>query len=306
MPRHFGGVSPVGRSDRTRVILLLGVFCLIIFSAIALVFLLGSQSSAPVQVTTTTEPKIEIKMSEVLVPVREIQSGEELQPEMFTKKQVPTVAVDRLAVLDFEEIRGQFAKSLIVAGQPLHRSYVTEIRPTNILTANIPDGYRAVTISVDAKSSVEGWARPGANVDIVWAGRIRGQPGVRVIVQNARVLSTERQTTSQPKEGTPVPSTVTLLVSAKDANVIQLAATTGTLSLSLRGDVDTGKGAETGSITLDDLLGAGGPSQKTKCTNVVVLDGQEWCLVDGELTPIAEVNKGKKAPLGASPKTEAQ
>ena len=297
MSRHFGGVGPAGQTDRTKLILLLVLLFLLALSAFVVFYLLNSSGKSK-QATAVAVPveqeEIQIKMTKVLVPVKEIAAGSELIPNMFKVESRPTVGITGRAVKNFEAIKGYFAKSLIVPGQPLYMDYISAERPINTLTASIPEGFRAVTISVDQRSSVEGWARPGARVDVVWASRIRGQPGVTVIVENAKVLSAERDTKTESEPGKPVPSTVTLLVSAKDAAKIQLAATTGSMSLSLRGDIDGVGGNAVGSITVDDLLGSTQSVEEGDYDGKVIIDGQEWYLKKGELIPAADVKKSKK------------
>lgn len=255
MRGQFGGGLPSQNSERTRILVLAGFFFVLLTATVGAVIFYTSSSKATVK-TVVVEKEPEIKMADVLVPVQNIEPGQALEPAMFRREQRPSVGLPARVVKDFEEIKGQYSRSLIVADQPLHRDYITAVRPTNALTVKIPDGYRAVSISVDVRSSVEGWARPGAKVDVVWASRIRGQAAVTVIVQNAQIISAERQTAdAAPQAGGVVPSTVTLLVTAADAAKIQLAQTTGSLSLSLRGDQDPGKADSNPSITttLDDL-----------------------------------------------------
>jgi len=258
MSRHFGGVSPGRGVDRAKLLVAVSIFALLSFSVIALLLFSTGSTTASVKPVVVEKDEPEIKMVDVLVPIQDVDAGQPLEPALFKKESRPQIGVSGRVVRDFEEIKGHYSRSLIVSGQPLYRDYITNVRPTNAITANIPEGYRAVTISVDARSSVEGWARPGAKVDVVWASKIRGQPGVTVIVQNARILSAERQIDTKSQPGMPVPSTVTLLVSAADASRIQLAATTGALSLNLRGDNDGGKGTSGSSLTVGDLLGPGG------------------------------------------------
>jgi len=295
MARHFGGGNQIRNSDRTRFVLLVGAFAFVLFSALAVLFLMSGQTKATTK-TVVVEKEAEIKMADVLVPVDTIEAGETLEPQMFRKESRPQVGLSSRVVRDFEEIKGHYSRSLIVADQPLHRDYITNIRPTNALTVKIPEGFRAVTISVDAKSSVEGWARPGARVDVIWASRIKGQPAVTEIVQNAEVLSAERQTDMEGKAGGVVPSTVTLLVTAKDAAKIQLAQTTGSLSLNLRGDNDGGKGSPGGSITLADLTGnTEGEAPRPNSQGTVKMRGkngklEEWEFRDGKLVPAESGN----------------
>lgn len=288
MSRHFGGMQPGRQADKTKTVLLVSLFFVVVFTVLAFVLLsTGHTKVEPKPVAVETEA--EVKMVDVLVPVQEIKSGTPLEARMFRKQSRPQVGVSPRVVKDFEEIQNYYARALIVAGQPLHKDYITSVRPVNAVTANIPPGFRAVTIRVDARTSVEGFVRPGAKVDVVWASRIRGRPGVTTIVENAKVLSAERQTQEQveaAKKGAPVPSTVTLLVAIQDAQKIQLASTTGTLSLSLRGDTDGGKASNAGkSITIDDLLGNKPKQEGQNVEGTVTIAGEKWNMVEGKLVP---------------------
>lgn len=294
MTRQFGGFGPSRQPDRAKVLILFGLVAVCLFSAIAFLFLYSPEQKE-ITKTVVVEKQAEIKMVDVLVPTQKIDAGIPLEPAMFRREARPQVGVTNRVVKDFEEIKGTYARSLIVPGQPLYRDYITNVRPTNALTANIPEGFRAVTIRVNDVSGVEGWARPGARVDVVWASRIRGEPGVTVIVQNARILSAERDLDAATKPGQPPPSTVTLLVSATDANKIQLATTTGSLSLSLRGDNDPGKGVSGSPITVDDLLGRspGSGAQAVPAEGLVRMRGadgkiEEFALKAGKLVPAKE------------------
>ena len=135
-------------------------------------------------------------------------------------------------------------------------------------------------------TSVEGWARPGANVDVLWMSRFGDREGLKTIVENAKVLSAERQIDSTSNNIT-VPSTVTLLVTAQDAAKIQLASTTGTLSLLLRGDTDTSSSTLSSPITVEDLLGKEkkGDFGNTKASGIVKIGDEEFYLIDGQLVP---------------------
>ncbi len=291
MPRQFGSAQIGGPSDKARVLILLGGIVVVVFLVIIIVSLFSGNSAVlqqkPNSVVVEQKVDVPMKMVEVLVPVRNIEAGAALEVGLFRKEPRPQSAISTRIVSDFEQIQGQYARSLILAGQPLHKDYITSVRPVNAITANIPEGHRAVTISVDAKSSVEGWVRPGARVDVAWASNIKGRPGVTVIVQNALVLSAERQTDARVNPGDPVPSTVTLLVTSNDAAKIQLAQTTGALTLQLRGDNDPGKGATGSSITVDDLFGvSNSASPINDCQGYVTLGGVRNCIrPNGQFVP---------------------
>ncbi len=242
------------------------------------------QVQQPVQAEAA--PVVE-KQVTVLVPLQDIQQGVQLQPSMFKKISKPESAVDERAIRDFEGINMMYSKTLLVANAPVMQEYVQNTKP--VVAIPIPPGFRAVTIRVNATSSVEGWARAGSKVDVNWISIIHGKRCLTTIVQCAKVVSAERQTTNNTPQGAAVPSTITLVVNSSDAKKIQLAeAGQGQLSLDLRGD-DT-------ACVVDDKRGTycEGDSNVEKdnkpkvCTNVVIVDGRKWCFDRSGLTPLSE------------------
>jgi len=217
-----------------------------------------AKSNQRIVVVEKTAP---LEMIDVLVPVREIEQGKKLEPSMFRIEKRPrAVIAAQSAILSFEELKNQYARSLIPANNPLSREVMTPIRPANPVIASIPAGFRAVSIRVDSISSVEGWATAGALVDVQWISDMNGKKAANIIVQNAKVLSAERQVEAQGAQAQaqgPVPTTVTLLVNERDAQKISLASLTGTMMLHLRGATDIGKSSNVdGPITLQDLNGS--------------------------------------------------
>jgi pilus assembly protein CpaB len=298
MTRHFGGIGPVRNNDSARYIVIISLFLLVICGFVAVVFLSSGSSSAK-EPTTVVIHEPQIEMVEVLVPIQKIEQGTQLEPSMFRKENRPKVGLSPGAIKDFEQIQGTFAASLVVADQPLHQEYVTKVRPVNPITKKLPEGYRAVTIKVDEKTAVEGWVAPGAHVDVVWVSELNGRKAIQVIVENAEVLSANKLTEQSQHQqnanpaAAQAPNTITLQVSTEDSKKIQLASMHGTLSLSLRGDRDSGKTAASRPLTLDDLYGGTKPQEapKQECLGKVktcTKDGlcEELCLGrDGKLTP---------------------
>jgi pilus assembly protein CpaB len=293
MSRQFGGAGAQKQGNKVKVIIGLTAIALMMVSALlaVLLFSSGSSTASTTPATVLVEPEPQMRMVDVLVSAQDIEPSTALEPGMFRKESRPQVAVDPRSIKDFEEIKNQYSRSAIVRGEPLLADRITKVRPTNPITGTIPEGFRAVTISVDQIRGVEGWARPGARVDVMWISRIDGKPAANVIVQNARILSAERQTDNKSQPGMPVPSTVTLLVTADDAAKIQLASTTGTLTLNLRGDNDTGKSTKGGATTIDELLGGSSqPIPQNAAEGRVRIPGpngvEEFELRDGKLVPV--------------------
>lgn len=279
--------------SRQQIFFLAVAGLLSIFSLAAIFAFVQGGGSEPTVVVVQKDAPVE--MVDVLVPVSNINPGEPLQPQHFRVETRPSLSISPRVIKDYEEIKGRFARALILPGQPLMREQMVDTRPINQITASIPEGYRAVTIHVDARTSVEGWARAGSRVDVFWIGKLRGEQSITTLVQNALILSAERMTAQQAKEGSPVPTTVTLLVTAEDANKVNLAITSGTITMALRGSADKGHGNLVGSITMNDLLAASGlvDNKPRDVRGVAKVKGphgteKEWVIVNGKVVEKTE------------------
>lgn len=224
-----------------------------------------------------------IPMVNVLVPIQEIEAGKPLDQSMFKIIEKPAMAVTEDSVRSFDEIKGLYPRSILAANQPVVKDLFTAVRPSNPIAPKIPVGYRAVTINVNATTAVEGWANPGANVDVMWITNITGEATATLLVQNAKVLSAERQVEGQQVgPGAVVPTTVTLLVSEKDAQKISLASTSGSLVLHLRGATDTGAASNvTGPVRVIDMVDSKRPESKqdtVRIKNPTTGMVEEWTL----------------------------
>ncbi|MCO6432314.1 MAG: Flp pilus assembly protein CpaB [Deltaproteobacteria bacterium] len=205
----------------------------------------------------------------VLIPAQTINAGAALEPLMFRVEERPKGQVLSRVVTSFDQLRGLYAKEIIPAHHPLHLDYTTSVKPVNVVTEAIPDGYRGVTIRVDERSGIEGWARPGSRVDVAWTTQVRGKAAIAVIVQNSLVISAGRNVNGDYPADAPAPQELTLLVTKEDARRIILAQQTGSLSLALRGMFDGGKGSTNSILTTDDLLGI--RSNETQAVRIIVV-----------------------------------
>jgi Flp pilus assembly protein CpaB len=245
----------VSSSVLLQFVVLSVVFFVCIIGVVAFVHLSSSKSDASTE-TIQTQVSAAEGYVEVLVPVQTIPAGVALKPEMFKVDRKIESLVSSDTPRSFEEIRGQYTRGVLLANQVINIDYLTTLQPVNALTASIPAGHRAIAISVDATSAVEGWAQAGARVDVIWVTSYSGRRTVSVVASNAKVLSANRKiegTSSasqrnggggrgneKPKQEEVIPATVTLLLSAHDAMRVRLAALHGRLSLGLRGTEDSG------------------------------------------------------------------
>jgi pilus assembly protein CpaB len=211
-------------------------------------------------------------MIDIIVPVQGIAPGATLEPKMFRRVKKPEIVVSTDIIRDFEEIKGLYSRGMLVAEQPVHRDFLTSLQPVNALTASIPKGYRAIAIAVDAISSVEGWAQPGARVDVIWVTKDFGMQMAYVVAPNAKVLSANKKAEGARVEGkdkeSEVPSTVTLLLSVRDAMRVRLAALNGRLALVLRG-IESDNNKPAGPISEGSLFNIGSRVALPNQRNVV-------------------------------------
>lgn len=248
MPGYTNYRSP---TFRTRMFVFIGL--LVTYLIAVMGYVNGSFFGENAKVARIEVEETSFKTSEILVPIRDINAGEAIRPELFRKEMRPQIGLSDKTVQSFDDILSTYARTKIPARQAFNLDMISNSRPATLMSARIPNGYRAVSIPVTATSSVEGWAQPGSEVDILWTTSATGETALRRIVERAVVLSAERRM----QAGNPVeaPTTVTLLVSKYDAQKIQLARSAGTISLTLRG-VDELEGDNSKSkVTLNDLRG---------------------------------------------------
>lgn len=288
MTKYFGGRPNKGRFDGSQGIIFLGLFFLGSLSLLAVLFLTSSEEPGQqAAAVVVKEQPPALQEVEVLVPFKDIPAGQQLQSAMFRIELRPALSINERTVRSAEQIQGYFSRTMIVGRQPFSFEHVSNVRPISAISSNIPVGFRAVTIRVNDTAGVGGWILPGGRVDVYWASKVRGRSAVSLLIQNARVLSLNRQVNSNI--AAQQPSTVTLLVAAPDAKKIHLARQSGSLSLSLRGDADPGEASQGGTIDTNALLGrsASSSSVRRESKGVVTFGGIKY-LVDanGELTRV--------------------
>ncbi len=249
-------------------------------------------------VERTVAPKPVLK--KVLVPIRTIERGKLLKPDMFKTVERPVTAVAQDTATEFQLIAGKFAVNSIPANRPFPTSWTSDKNPSNIIASTIPKGFRAVAINTNATSSVEGWARAGAHVDLHWITQMGGELSAKLLVENVKILSAERQVDPNSDPAAPIPTTVTLMATGADAQKISLAANSGQIVMHLRGFEDeTTSGAPLGVLTRKNLSGENNYDNRTVIEGTVIVTGRhgekiEMALINGKLQRkdrFVEINK---------------
>jgi pilus assembly protein CpaB len=204
----------------------------------------GSQQAAAQMVPVG--PKVLV--AKKALPVGTIIDADSFNFQPWPKELMQSVYyVDGQPDGDPRKLFGTVVRYQITAGQPVTRGSLVGPQDRGFLAAALGPGMRAITVPVNASSSVAGFVFPGDHVDMVLNQTVSGGgegPPLKVsetIIRNLRVLATDQRVTEKDDDGkTQVKtfSNVTLEVTPRIAEKISVAQSIGSLSLSLRSIAD--------------------------------------------------------------------
>jgi pilus assembly protein CpaB len=208
----------------------------------------------------------------VLVAKKALPVGTFIDAESFTFQPWPKELMQGAYYVegqpdgDPKKLLGTVVRNAITAGQPVTRGSLVGPQDRGFLAAALGPGMRAITVPVSVSSSVAGFVFPGDHIDLMLTQQVQGGgdgPALKVsetIIRNLRVLATDQRITSTDDEGkTKVQtfSNVTLEVTPKIAEKIQVAQSLGALSLSLRSIADNSSELERAVAAGDIKVPAG-------------------------------------------------
>jgi pilus assembly protein CpaB len=262
----------------------------------------------------------------VLVAKKALPVGTIIDADSFTFQPWPKELMQSAYYLegqpdgDPRKLLGTVVRNAITAGQPVTRGSLVGPQDRGFLAAALAPGMRAITVPVSVSSSVAGFVFPGDHVDLMLTQQVQGGgdgPALKVsetIIRNLRVLATDQRITSTDDEGkTKVQtfSNVTLEVTPKIAEKIQVAQSLGALSLSLRSIADNGSELERAVAAGDVKVPAGtSPDQEKKMLLAMAnrpIDSNTTFTTGGEVsrfqrrTVPAKTASAPSAPAGAGP-----
>ncbi len=208
----------------------------------------------------------------VLVSVRPQKAGVLLRPDDIAWKPfgkgVPPPASYEKSKHSEAELVGAVLTRDFAEGEIFASTGLVEANSRNFLAATLEQGYRAVTLSIEAPQSASGLVQPGDRVDVVLVRDVGGDtrdPRAKgeTILRNSRVVAVGRVLSAAQKaapgvqsQEAAVPKTITIETLPVDAERIFVAQHMGRLDLALRplGDVDTGP-LENGAATQVPVTG---------------------------------------------------
>lgn len=196
----------------------------------------------------------------VVVAKDDIDPGKALAKEDMVIARVPAEIAPSHVFSDPNQLVGRVVISSLSKGQTIMESLLAASGSGSGLQALIPPGMRAVTIEVNEFSGVGGMLEPGCRVDLLSTlnDPKSHEAMAKTILQNVRISAIGRNTTKpHPVDGQPIPpptNNVTLFVTPKQAQTLELACMSGRPWLVLRSNGDNQQVALEGT-TLGSVRG---------------------------------------------------
>ena len=170
------------------------------------------------------------------VPAAVVPAGARVRDIRFKMVSFPRHQVPQGALESLDGLTESAAVAPLPANLPIFaENFSAQASANNPVVERIPPGMRAMTVRVDATSSVEGWAGSGSIVDVLLIEKER----TAVVAEKVKILSAERSVSPVEGSSSPnVPSTVTLLVTQEQCLAINTAVPLGHIAFALRSSRD--------------------------------------------------------------------
>ncbi len=216
-------------------------------AALAAVFLVNGYiknlSSAPLKPT-----------GQVVVAEGDIAPGTALSGRLLRVAVWPKDIIPPRAIANPKELEGRVCQTVIAKGEPVLASKLAPEGTEAGLGGLLAPDRLAVTVKTDEVSGVAGFVSPGDRVDVLVEMAGNGEQGgnehfSKLILQNLKVLSKGQVWDQMTDKKPQVVQTVTLEVTAEQAEVLNLASFQGKIRLALRNQKNRNNFATGGVVT---------------------------------------------------------
>ena len=263
-----------------RVIILIVALTAAIGAAVVVRGMAKGQAQ-PVVAVAPAAPVVERPMTEVLIAKRDLPPGTVLveedmawqawpkdsMNELFVTKETTFNAdnekgVAKVAATAAEAAKdamtgpapgmagllGAVVREAILAGEPMTARKLVRPGTAGIMAITLDPGMRAMAVPLSAESAAGGFILPGDHVDVVHSREVENAGGAKrfvsgTVMRNVKVLAIDQATGAEG--AAVVGATATLQVDARQAEVLVLAKSQGSLTLVLRSYADTAGLAQT-------------------------------------------------------------
>src|SRR5579883_357855 len=201
-------------------------------------------------------PVAQLETTDVLVANAEIGMGSAVKPEDLRWQTWPAAAASANFIRKSDrpdaiaQLAGAIARTPFSDGEPIREAKLIRADGSGYMAAILPTGMRAASIDISVETGAGGFILPNDHVDVILSRRDRDAEaingGVEVhtsetIMSDVRVLAIDQTVEEKNGQKVVVGKTATLEVTERQAERLALAHELGTLSLTLRSLVDSGK-----------------------------------------------------------------
>jgi pilus assembly protein CpaB len=246
-----GGAS----SGPIRALVFAGVA--LVAGALALLFLGNMIRGYQAQIDEAKKPEDTVM---VIVAARDLYQGVTITEEDLYMVDIPPRYLPENVFLSPEHVVGRIPRERILANEFIRADRLADPESGAGLNAVIPRGMRAISVNISDGRALSGFLNPGNYVDVLVTIKPDDQdekPVTNTIMQAIFVLGVnsrkgqESDEDARQKRGKQRP-TVTLLVTAEEAESVAFAEALGDITLALRNDLDIAF-AETTGVDVVDL-----------------------------------------------------
>ncbi len=229
----------------------------------------------------------------VIVAARDLYQGVTITEDDLYAVQIPPRFLPEGVFLSPEHVVGRIPRERILANEFVRADRLADPESGVGLNAVIPRGMRAISVNVTDGAALSGFLNPGNYVDVLVTytptegKQNKKKPETKTILQAVFVLGvnsrSQNESTDEARELRPRqrPS-VTLLVTAEQAERVAHAENMGQIVLSLRNDLDVIV-SSLGGVDLDDLrskieapvIRRVRPKPVKKCREMKIISGGE-------------------------------
>ncbi len=178
-----------------------------------------------------------VKKTFVLVADKDLPTGTFVKENLLTWQSWPDEKIHQSYLIkgkvDLTELVGAVVRRSISAGEPVSTGRLVKPGTRGFLAAVLRPGYRAISLRINATSSISGLIFPGDRVDVILTHSVSDRRVSETVLTNVRILAIDQQTNDQsqdPKVG----KHATFEVTPKQAEMFSVLTDMGKLSLSLR------------------------------------------------------------------------
>jgi pilus assembly protein CpaB len=232
--------------------------------------MLGGQTPA----VEASAPPPAVMTTDVLVASTTVPPGAKLEVGAVRWDAWPTPVVADVFITKEEQadlskaVEGLVVRAPLFAGQPITNMNTVRSDVTGFMAATLMPGMRAVATAITAESSAGGFLLPNDRVDVILTYDVQGGSTASqqkvwrssTVLRDVRLLAIDQNADPPAGTGSETQSrlgkTATLELSPSQAEILQRAVATGTVSLTLRSLGDSAGRALANAPVLGGSLGS--------------------------------------------------